>query len=217
MWQPFHGLEFNDKTGGLEIGDSTDIGSKLTELRPNLLDVEGSESLLTNERSLINKLCYFSEKFSRSFSDRLREIIDDYRKNDGVMSERIRNFFEEKDLFEPSLRVLIGEKAGEFLNKNNLKADFVIGKDVILVFQLPKPLAKFWWKGDIGGSMAGVNREIKGVGVEWGKFYHDIMPLVWEFVGEMQCESDVYIERINNLGQHHPDEYYYVWKISKNY
>jgi len=207
--------------GKLALDDSLP-DNPIEEKRPPEADMHNSmsidKSLLENgERRLFETLFPYTENFRRKFQATLREQIESYKEKGGVMSDRIKDHLIEKDMLLPVLDLYSGEAALSFLQESNLSENtgMEVGKDLILVFQLPKPLAQFWWKGDPAGSSIGVNTDLGGAGVEWGKFYHDVMPTVWEFVGEIECESAVSIERINACGQHDPKSYYYVWKISE--
>lgn len=75
---------------------------------------------------------------------------------------------------------------------------------VILIFNLPKPVAHFWWK----------EMDQSGVGlIGWGNFYRRLMPVVWEIVGLFSCESNLIFERINACGEHDPKKFYYIWRV----
>jgi len=85
---------------------------------------------------------------------------------------------------------------------------------LLLVFQLPKPLAQFWWKGgaDSWGNLA---EDINDTAIEWGHFYRELMPVVWETQGRHENESGLYFQRVNDIGEHDPKKYYYIWEISE--
>ena len=217
MQNPFEKLDMH----GNELILCNNLPNKpIEEKRPSETDMRNftsidTSSLEDNERRLFEAIFPFAEKFRQKFQATLRKQIETYREGGGIMSDRIKDYLLEKDMLLPRLDICSGEAALSFLQKTNLldTTKFEVGKDLMLVFQLPKPLAQFWWKGDTSGSSKGVNVDLDGVGVEWGKFYHDIMPIVWEFIGEIECESNVYMVRVNDCGQHDPNLYYYVWKI----
>lgn len=86
-------------------------------------------------------------------------------------------------------------------------------QSLLLVFQLPKPLAHFWWKGgtDSWGDLA---EDVGGTVIEWGHFYRKLMPVIWEAQGRHENENGLLFYRLNDFGEHDPTQYYYVWKIS---
>lgn len=162
---------------------------------------------------LVPKLECFIAKAEKEIAASFENLIENYEKVIGEMPKEILEYLKEKNLMFPKFSLLVGNRAQKFLDSVDYNVD-VEGK-ILMIFNLPKPLAKFWWKGDVEGSTAGVNSEVDGAGIEWGYFYHNIMPTVWENVGFLECESDVYIERLNGIGDHDPDSFYYIWMVSK--
>lgn len=85
---------------------------------------------------------------------------------------------------------------------------------MLVTFQLPKQLAHHWWKG--GAKEWGEGSEdVGGKAIEWGHFYRKLMPLVWEKLGFYEHEKGMDFRRINPIGQHDPDKYYYVWEVGE--
>jgi hypothetical protein len=41
------------------------------------------------------------------------------------------------------------------------------------------------------------------------------MPLVWKHVDFEEYEGNLKFSRINNIGEHDPQNFYYIWKVSK--
>lgn len=162
---------------------------------------------------LISKLGSFIEKAEQEIASSFENLVASYESAVGGIPKNILAYLREKNLMFPKFSLLVGNKAKNFLDSVTHEVD-LDGK-VLMVFNLPKPLAKFWWKGDVAGSSAGVNKEVGEAGIEWGYFYHNIMPSVWENVGFLECESDICLERINGIGEHDPDSYYYIWAVSK--
>lgn len=79
------------------------------------------------------------------------------------------------------------------------------------IFNLPKPLNRFWRKGSskkIGGSPMGPRI------IDWGKIYEDeVMPQILGRIEEAQLATGLTLSRLNRP-KHHTDEYYYVWGLS---
>ena len=85
-------------------------------------------------------------------------------------------------------------------------------KTLLVVFQLPKHLAQYWWKGGTE-SWGQESLDIEDSAIEWGHFYRELMPVIWEAVGRYENELGLDFERINSGGEHDPKKYYYIWKI----
>ena len=49
---------------------------------------------------------------------------------------------------------------------------------------------------------------------QWGIFYETLMPVVWDAVGKEECEGSLNFYRINDVGVHDPDRYYYLWIVT---
>jgi len=84
---------------------------------------------------------------------------------------------------------------------------------LMIVFNLPKPVGQFWWKGGKGlwGEQA---IDVDGKVIEWGFFYRKIMETVWETLGYYESETSLNLRRLNAIGDHDPKNFYYVWEAS---
>lgn len=185
-------------------------------LKPKSIDEMGfsPKELDEEQKYLVSKLGTFIERAEREIAGSFEKLVISYESIFGKMPKDILEYLKNKDLMFPKFSLLVGDKAQNFLSLVGHEVNSGEAK-VFKVFNLPKPLAKFWWKGDTGGSMAGVNREVEGAGIEWGYFYHNIMPSVWENIGFLECESDIRLEQINGIGEHNPDSFYYIWEVGK--
>ena len=88
------------------------------------------------------------------------------------------------------------------------------GQNLLLVFQLPKPLSQFWWKGG-ADSWGDLSEDVQDTVIEWGHFYRELMPIVWEEQGRHENESGLDFQRVNGVGEHDPKKYYYIWEMSE--
>ena len=84
---------------------------------------------------------------------------------------------------------------------------------LMIVFNLPKPIGQFWWKGGTGlwGEQA---VDVDGKVIEWGFFYRKLMDTVWETIGYYESETPLNLRRLNAIGGHDPKNFYYVWEAS---
>ncbi len=74
-------------------------------------------------------------------------------------------------------------------------------------FNLPKPFGRFWYRGGNGGKSIPVK---KGE-IEWGEFYRRSMPVIWSAVDHAIMHG-LYLQRLNEFGQHDYKKYYYLWE-----
>ncbi len=84
---------------------------------------------------------------------------------------------------------------------------------LMIVFNLPKAIGQFWWKGGTGlwGEQA---VDVDGKVIEWGFFYRKLMDTVWETLGYYEAETPLNLRRLNAIGDHDPKNFYYVWEAS---
>ena len=148
----------------------------------------------------------FAMDIAREYVD---SVIDDlgklyiHNKAPGVLTPSFFKKIYEKGILAPAFDIY-GKTTGDaFLS--SLGIDWGIDKnDILLVFNLPKPLAIFWRKG----------KEVepaKGM-IQWGDIYWRNMPVIWEYVGDPP--QGLSLQRINENGQHDANKYYYLWEVS---
>lgn len=120
----------------------------------------------------------------------------------------IQDHIIERKLNFPTLE-LIGSNAQKWLDDTNI---YYRVDGPIIVFQLPKMLARFWIKG---GSESWGDRSIDvGSGIaQWGSYYRNVMPKVWELLEGINSHPSLELMRINDYGQHDIKKYYYIWEV----
>lgn len=139
-------------------------------------------------------------------------------------SGKIFDNLEKRRLIRSSFTIMDYEHAREFLGENQLM-DPVSGSkyedvrnpnnSLFVAFNLPKPLAHWWdkGKGSWGEKYVDTNNEV----IEWGRYYRELLPVVWDYLDEYGDEPTTFlINRINDVSQHLPNKYYYVWQIFRS-
>jgi len=86
---------------------------------------------------------------------------------------------------------------------------------VLLVYNLPALLSRFWNRGATNPESPQPIKVGDGE-VEWGHFYREVTPVIWENVGFEESEGGLTFDRINGAGQHDPLKYYYVWEVCES-
>ena len=121
----------------------------------------------------------FAEETSRLFKEEFLKLLNDYveaRKNKKGR-QRILDYLVEKGFTMPSFAIYEAEKAAGVLGDLGLDRPVINSQSLLIVFNLPKPLSHFWWKGGVeadDGLAVVVGPDI----TEWGLFYRQLMPVV---------------------------------------
>lgn len=132
-------------------GDPSDL--EKTKRSPHLEGPGIEDCTSENQVSIwmsVNALVsHMAEVVKRSFD----KAMDEYSSGDGQVPIRVRDYLETKGLTYPRFRLMFAEEANEFLRESvqegwgrGIRALFK--DEALLVFQLPKPLAVYWWKTD---------------------------------------------------------------------
>lgn len=192
--------------------------NKFNEASKNFYIVEkiSKAELKPETRDLIDTTREFCLDLSNKFKERFLELLEEYHQQRRAIPSEILNYLKEKKFDLPKFTIAQGEEAGKLLKECGLYSRNCVGDDVlILSFQLPKPLAQFWWKGGAKnwGSRA---VDINDNTIEWGYFYRELMLEVWGMQGFYENEKKIGFQRINDIGEHDPKRYYYVWYVFNN-
>lgn len=173
--------------------------------------------LSPEKKELLPVAVNFARRASISFQDRLNYVMEEYMNGPGVevfTPEMLAKMRDKKhDL--PEFTVMDGESAGRFLKETDLAEWAELNdRNFLMVFNLPKPIARFWYRG--GAELWGTGgQEIPEENVEWGRFYREVMPAVWNEVGYEESEGKLDFSRVNGVGEHDPQRYYYIWEVSR--
>jgi hypothetical protein len=143
----------------------------------------------------------------KAWKERIERLIQE----ESRISDRIEAYLREKGLLLPKFDVFTGEGADEKLERFQFGSDETKDQPdnaMLVVFNTPKPIEQFWWKGGAGdwGDKA---QDTRRMVIEWGRIYRDVIKTVWD----MTDYGDTYFDRLNPEGVHEEGEYYYVWKI----
>ncbi len=176
------------------------------------------ESLEECEMSEEAKECLVKVRdFCAELSDRYQQefvaLIQEYQATRRRIPQDILDYMAEKKLDLPSFCIAHKNNAEKILEEFGMPS-VISDRELLLIFQLPKPLAHFWRKGgaDSWGSGA---EDIQGAAIEWGYFYRELMRIVWETQGRNENENQLAFTRVNGIKNHDARRYYYIWKISE--
>jgi hypothetical protein len=195
-----------------DIVDMTTFEDIIKELgRARLHIEEHIEGDMSEKKlALLEKIRNFSADASENFRSTFIGLLLDKK---GQISKRMADHINAKSLDLPSFTIAEGSRAQEILRDFGFEEE-IDKKEFLVSFQLPKPLAHFWWKGGEEGE----DSKVKNVGydiIEWRKFYEKLMPVIWSSQAEYENEEGLDFNRINDFGEHDPKKYYYIWRVGK--
>ena len=113
----------------------------------------------------------------------------------------------------PEFRLYAGEEAIKYLaDKYAIDNTGFTDSGMILVFQLPKPIARFWYRGG-DDSWGNENNKVPPNDIEWGKLYRDVLPSIWQIRDAEQAFGALDMFRVNYVNEHDHNDYYYLWYV----
>lgn len=178
-----------------------------------LKTVINKEKLNPDAEKLIDELKILisdtTHKFMAEFDRLLSECAEEKEGVTGV-TEKIFWYIKDKNLDKPEFIISAGDEAREILNDFGLNYTFYEG-DILLALQLPKQLAEYWWKGEKKLKESGSGEKI----IKWEYFYKQLRPIIWEQVETFETKRRIVFNRINEVAQHDPKKYYYVWQVER--
>ncbi len=179
----------------------------------NIKELIDKDESIVEFQECLSKTRSFCDEVSKDFKQQFLCLLDQYRKERRQIPQKIIDYLSEKDFIFPNFIIAVREQAQKLLEEYGFQEE-INNQDLLLVFQLPKPLAKFWWKGG-ADSWGGESIDIEDRAIEWGHFYRELLPIIWETQGRYEDEKGLDFYRINEIGEHDPEKYYYIWKMSE--
>jgi hypothetical protein len=175
----------------------------------NIKEYGIDESKLTEEqKEILEKTRHFAQETTKVYRGVMRLLMQAYQQKNPNFTDKIISRIKEKGYDLPDFS-LYGSKAGEqFLQSNKeLGIEELPADDFLVNFNLPKPFGRFWYKGGQGSKSI----PVKEGEIEWGEFYRRSMPVVWSAVDRAMMQG-LYLQRLNEFGQHDYKKYYYLWE-----
>ncbi|HMB26344.1 MAG TPA: hypothetical protein VKP03_02920 [Patescibacteria group bacterium] len=190
-----------------------DIKQRIEQFPPNTKELLFEEELTAEAKRCLEKTRIFCNELSEDFKQTFLALLEQYKQDRRQISQKILDYLLEKDFILPGFTIAGKEQTQTLLAEYEFYAE-IDKKNLLLVFQLPKPLAQFWWKGG-AESWGDRSLDIKDNAIEWGHFYRELMPVVWETQGRHENENGLDFFRLNAVGEHDPKKYYYMWEMSE--
>lgn len=161
--------------------------------------------------SVLTHLDQFASIITNGFVNGLSKFAQEEIALKGSSMAPVFQYVKDKDLDKPTFMVMGQPAAKDFLTAHYLPA--LENDEILMTFQLPKPLATFWHKGVYKWGEKGV--DTRNMVIEWGVFYRKLLPKVWHKLQHENTVGHFISRRINMVGEHDSKDYYYAWGIKK--
>lgn len=167
------------------------------------------EILAVEEQEALHKMRKFALDVSQEYQTQMHQLMEEYHTVNPKFSDKIIRRIKETHHDIPSFSLFDHDQGSKFLEAHTYwdPSRYEVG-DFLMVFNLPKPLGKFWYKGG-DGKLA---EEVAPGEIEWGHFYRECMPVVYEGVDSALAQG-LQLFRLNSYSDHEPDSYYYIWSV----
>jgi hypothetical protein len=174
----------------------------------NIKEYGINEAELTPEQlENLQKVRTFAQGTSKAYRTVMRLLMTGYQQKNPNFTDKMIQKMMERGYDVPDFSIHGSQSAQEFLSQREELGIDSFSDNFLINFQLPKPLAKFWYKGGNGSK----SQPVKDGEIEWGHFYRMAMPMIYNGVDRSGMQG-LYLNRLNQFGQHDPKKYYYLWE-----
>lgn len=180
------------------------------------ISIQISRDASPETKSIADNARKFAIRMALKCRQKFWKELEKYRQEHTTISDKMVQFIKDKQLDVPRFWIYDEENARVFLHKHQFN-DAIDEKNVLLVMDLPKPVAWFGWKG--GPDFRSHNKMSTGQTLEhrvaeWGSFYDHLMLTIWEELDSEVSQGGLYLSRVNPVGTHQPLNYYYIYEAS---
>lgn len=174
----------------------------------NIKEYGINEADLTPEQlEHLQKIRSFAQGTSKVYRTAMRLLMTGYQQHNPKFTDKMMQKMMERSYDVPDFSIYGSQAAQEFLSQQPELGIDGFSDNFLVNFQLPKPLARFWYKGGSGSK----SQPVKEGEIEWGHFYRMAMPVIYSGVDRAGM-SGLYLNRLNGFGQHDPKKYYYLYE-----
>jgi hypothetical protein len=166
-------------------------------------------------KDVLTKTRDFVERATKAYQTTMRGIMQEYREyKPELFTQQIMDKMIDRGYDLPEFTLFGGDEAVELLSRYYyLESDAIAEQGMVLVFQLPKPIARMWYRINSDYADDEGNIESTYAGVEWGRFYQCSIPTIWDLRDDEEYNGDLSLTRLNPNGVHDPNSYYYLWFV----
>lgn len=177
---------------------------------PANINLQLEPSSIPDHAELLLRLYSLLDQITASFKNECQLLLLETPQISPVIAE----FINQKNFDTPSFLVADYTNSRQLLDSID-KPDLNIDPEALLVvFNLPKPIANWWYKGgeqEWGNVATPIGEDI----VPWGLLYRRLMLPVWDNLDLSSNLYKLYIQRLNDIADHQKDKYYYIWQVFK--
>lgn len=185
------------------------IGDDLESLQFKINEVGISEAELDESQlKLLNNLREFCKTATVTYVRTMRFIMEEYRNRNPNFADEMMQKMILRGHDTPSFTIY-GKEAGEDFIENTCSELGIEGFEsngMVLNFNLPDILGRFWYRGGVGAK----SQPVPEGAIEWGHFYRSGMPAIWRSV-DAALGKGLFLDRLNAFGQHDYRKYYYLY------
>ena len=177
---------------------------KINEIGIN--EAELDESQL----KLLNNLREFCKTTTVTYVRTMRFIMEEYKSRNPNFTDEMMQKIILRGHDTPSFTIY-GKKAGKGFIENTCSELGIEGfesNDMVLNFNLPDILGRFWYRGGVGAK----SQPVPEGAIEWGHFYRSSMPAIWRSI-DAALRKGLFLDRLNAFGQHDHKKYYYLYDV----
>ena len=175
---------------------------KINEIGIN--EAELDESQL----KLLGNLREFCKTTTVTYVRTMRFIMEEYKNRNPNFTDEMMQKMMLRGHDTPSFTIY-GKEAGEDFIENTCSELGIQGFEsngMVLNFNLPDILGRFWYRGGVGAKA----QPVPEGAIEWGHFYRSGMPAIWRSV-DAAPRKGLFLDRLNAFGQHDYKKYYYLY------
>lgn len=177
------------------------------EFKINEIGINEAE-LDESQLKLLNNLREFCKTTTVTYVRTMRFIMEEYKSRNLNFTDDMMQKMILRGHDTPSFTIY-GKEAGEDFIENTcseLGTQGFESNGMVLNFNLPDILGRFWYRGGVGAKA----QPVPEGAIEWGHFYRSGMPAIWRSV-DAAPRKGIFLDRLNAFGQHDYKKYYYLY------
>lgn len=184
-------------------------GDDLEGLKFKINEIGINEAKLDESQlELLNNLREFCKTTTVTYVRTMRFIMEEYKSRNPNFTDEMMQKMILRGHDTPSFTIY-GKEAGEDFIENTCSELGIKGFEsngMVLNFNLPDILGRFWYRGGVGAKA----QPVPEGAIEWGHFYRNGMPAIWRSV-DATPRKGLFLDRLNAFGQHDYKKYYYLY------
>ncbi len=184
-------------------------GDDLESLKFKINEIGINEAELDESRlKLLNNLREFCKATTVTYVRTMRFIMEEYKSRNPNFTDEMMQKMILRGHDTPSFTIY-GKEAGEDFIENTCSELGIEGFEsngMVLNFNLPDILGRFWYRGGVGAKA----QPVPEGAIELGHFYRSGMPAIWRSV-DAAPRKGLFLDRLNAFGQHDYKKYYYLY------